>query len=234
MFSLNYSAGDKLGQSSGITTFSVLVLCGPKGSGRGEDGLSWGVSIGQSQGSDGLSMASSRFELPRKYNYPIRSIGCGLKPGSGQPFKADEWYTLAATWLRTGDKYALCLYMDGKCLAKTTMPVSPLLGTANPDPKDLLLFGSPLPMRGSLECLRLSKKARTPEEIAAAEKAGLVKDSETLIFIDAGTVAKMKDKPVEDLINKEGKTLRVPPEGRRFGEVEFAQGRKGKVIKFPR
>jgi len=233
VFSPSYSAGDKMGQGSGMTTFTVLSLHGPKGAGRGEQGLSWGVAIGQSRGNDRFSMSSSRFERPSKYREPSSSIICGFKPASGLPFKAGEWYSLAASWKRTEDKYALALYIDGKCVDKSTMPVSPMFGTAEPDAKDLLRFGNPRLMRGSLECLRLSGRARTPEEIAAASKSGLVKDADTRIFIDAEAVAKLKTKAAEDLVNKEEKTIRVPPEGLLFGAVEFVPGRNGKVIKFP-
>lgn len=233
VFSPSYSAGDKLGQGSGMTTFTVLALHGPKGSGRGEQGLSWSVAIGQSRGSDRFSMSSSRFERPSKYREPVTSIICGFKPAGGAPFKAGEWYALAATWKRTEDKYALALYIDGKCVDKGTLPVSPMFGTAEPDPKDLLRFGNPRLMRGSLECLRLSGRARTPEEIAAANTSGLAKDADTLVFLNAEAVAKLKARAAEDLINKEEKTIRVPPEGLLFGDVEFVPGRNGKAIKFP-
>ena len=233
VFSPSYSAGDKLGQGSGMTTFTVLSLHGPKGSGRGEQGLSWGVAISQSRGNDRISMSSSRFERPSKYHDPVTSIVGALRPASGLPFKAGEWYSLAASWKRTEDKYALALYIDGKCVDKSTMPVSPMFGTAEPDAKDLLRFGNPRLMRGSLECLRLSGRARTPEEIAAASKSGLVKDADTRIFLTADTVAKLKTRAAEDLVNKEEKTIRVPPEGLLFGDVEFIPGRNGKAIKFP-
>ncbi len=234
VFSPSYSAADNMGAGSGITTFRVLSVSGPKASGRGEDGLSWNVSIGQWQSGNYLSISSSRFERPLAYQPPINYLTCHFKTADGSPFKAGAWYSFAASWARTGTNYVLSLYFDGKCMTKSTMPMSSIFGTAALDPKDLLIIGNPHVMRGSLECLRLSKKVRSPEEIAAADKAGLVKDADTLLFIDASTVAKMKDKPAEDLINTEGNTIRVPPEGLLFGKVEYIQGRKGKAIDFPR
>jgi len=234
VFSPSYSAGDNMGAGSGMTTFPVLSVSGPKASGRGEDGLSWSVSIGQWQTGNYLLISSSRFERPIAYQPPINYLTCGFKTASGSPFKAGEWYSFAASWSRTGTNYVLSLYFDGKCMTKSTMPMSSLFGTAVVDPKDLLIIGSPRVMRGSLESLRISKKARTPAEIAAADKAGLVKDADTLLFIDAATVAKMKTKPAEDLINTEEKTIRVPPEGILFGQIAYIPGRKGKAMDFPR
>ena len=236
VFSLSYSFGDKMGQGSSISTFSLLSLSGRKGSGRGEQGASWHVSIGQYQGHDHLTMSSTMFELARQYDTPVTWFSCSLAPTNSPPFKAGEWRSLAASWQRIGDskdKYALALYLDGKCVRKGTMPVSPMFGTSEIDPKDLLCFGNPWLMRGSLECLRLSKRVRTPDEIAAAHKDGLVKDADTRVFLDAETVAKLKIKAAEDLINREEKTIRVPPEGLLFGDLEYVPGRKGKAIKFP-
>jgi len=234
VFSPSYSASDNMGAGSGMTTFPVLSVSGSKASGRGEDGLSWNVSIGQWQTGNYLSISSSRFERPIAYQPPVNYLTCGFKTASGSPFKAGEWYSFAASWSRTGTNYVLSLYFDGKCMTKHTMPMSSIFGTAVLDPKDLLIIGSPRVVRGSLECLRISKKARTPAEIAATDKAGLAKDADTLLFIDAATVAKMKSKPAEDLINTEEKTIRVPPEGLLFGKVEYIQGRKGKAVDFPR
>jgi len=236
VFSLSYSFGDKMGQGSSISTFSVMSLSGRKGSGRGEQGASWSVSIGQYQGHDHLSMSSTMFELTRQYDVPVTWFSCSLAPTNRPPFKAGEWHTLATTWQRMGDaknQYALALYLDGKCVRKGTMPVSPMFGTSEIDPKDLLCFGNPRLMRGSLECLRLSNRVRTPEEIAAADKDGLVKDADTRVFLDAEAVAKLKMKAAEDLVNREEKTIRVPPEGLLFGELEYVPGRKGKAMKFP-
>ena len=234
VFSPSYSAADNMGTGSGMTTFSVLSVTGPKASGRGEDGLSWRVSIGQWQTGNYLSISSSRFERPIAYQPAINYFSSGFKTATGAPFKAGGWYSFAASWLCTGTNYLLSLYFDGKCIRKSTMPMSSIFGTAVIDPKDLLIIGSPRVMRGSLENLRISKRVRTPEEIAAADKAGLTKDADTLLFIDATTVAKMKTKSAEDLINTEKKLIRVPPEGMLFGKVEYIQGRKGKAIDFPR
>ena len=234
VFSPSYSAGDNMGSGSGMTTFSMLSVCGPKGSGRGEDGLSWNVSVGQWQTGNYLLISSSRFERPIAYQLPINYLTCGFKTASGLPFKAGDWYSFAASWSRTATNYVLCLYFDGKCMTKSTMPLSSLFGTAAVDPKDLLFVGNPRVMRGSLESLRISKKVRTPAEIAEADKAGLVKDADTLLFIDAAAVAKMKTRPAEDLINAEEKTIRVPPEGVLFGQVDYLPGRKGKAMDFPR
>lgn len=114
------------------------------------------------------------------------------------------------------------------------MPLSPLFGTAGVAPEDLLIVGNPRVMRGSLESLRLSKRVRTPEEIALAGKEGLVKDVDTLLFLDADTAAKMKTKSAEDLINKAERKIRVPPEGLLFGQIGQIKGIKGKAIDFPR
>ena len=234
VFSPSYSAADNMGAGSGMTTFSMFSVCGPKGSGRGEDGLSWNVSIGQWQTGNYLLISSSRFERPIAYQPPINYLTCGFKTAAGQPFKAGEWYSFAASWSRVATNYVLCLYFDGKCMTKSTMPMSSLFGTAALDPKDLLLVGNPRVMRGSLESLRISKRVRTPAEIEEAGKAGLAKDADTLLFVDAASVAKMRTRPAEDLINTEEKTIRVPPEGLLFGQVGYLPGRKGKAIDFPR
>lgn len=234
IFSPAYSAEDNMGAGSGMRTFSVLTVCGPKGSGRGEDGLGWFVWVGQWQTRNYLSISSSLFERQIPYEPAINYFSTSFTCANGQPFKAGEWYSFAASWARTGTNYVLALYFDGKCASKTKMPISSLFGTADVDPKDLLIIGDPRVMRGSLESLRISKRERTAEEIEKAGKAGLVNDADTLLFVDADTVLKMKSKSAEDLINKEERIIRVPPEGTLFGRVKQVAGRTGKAVEFPR
>lgn len=235
IFSPSYSAEDNLATGSGISTFSILSIYGPKASGRGLDGLSWRVGIGQWQNGNHISISSSLFERPRAYKPSINYFTSGLKTAEDKTFKAGQWYSCAATWERKETNYTLRLYFDGKLRGSTRMPVSTLFGDAKPNPKDLLVIGNPRMMRGTLEALRISNRVRTKEEIAALSKNPLVKDADTLLFVDAEMALKMKTRAADILINRDKKNITIPAEGLLFGSVKEAPGRSGgTAIEFPR
>lgn len=235
VFSPSYSAEENLGVGSGMRTFTVFSLYGPKASGRGEDGLSWHVGIGQWQNKNYLIISSSRFERPVPYKPSEDYITSGMRTADEKEFKGGEWYAFAATWERAGTNYTLNLYFDGKRQTTYKMPISRLFGESKVHPKDLLVIGNPRVMRGSLESLRISNRARTYEEIAANSKAPLAKDADTLLFIDAEMALGMRTRPADVLINKDAKNLTMPTGGLLFGRVTEVPGRSGgKAIEFPR
>lgn len=255
VFSLGYSFGDQMipENQSSVWLLPVVWICDSKGvpytirkakqktdAKRGskvshdKQGLWFHVGLYQHSGVDVFSIGSIRFERPVPFEEPRRQVLLAVGPGGKPSLKEGEWHTLAATWQLTGTNYALNLYLDGKSVKTQAMPVSPTMGGVNIDEKDLLCIGYPGRVRGTLQSVRVSKRARSAEEIAAADKAGLVKDDATTLLLTGDTVFKMKADRFEDLVNKEGRTLRIPPEGMVFGKLEPVSGRDGKAFRFPK
>lgn len=233
LFSPTFSYGDKLATGSSIRTFSFLSIVGPQGSGKGEQGFTFRISMGQQRNSNHMTLSSSRFERLRQYYAPVNHTSCSLNSTNSPPFKAGDWRSVAATWTRTSTNYVLCLYFDGQRMNRTTIPASRFYGNAPIDPKDLLIIGSTSRMRGNLEAVRISNRVRTPEEIMAIDKKGLAKDEHTLLLINAESVSQMKSRSLDILKNQNKRNITVPSEGTIFGVLTEIEGKTTKGIAFP-
>ncbi len=203
-----------------------------------EGGVAFLVGMLQSRGTDVFGLYSSRCEQMFMWNCRTNYahfIHLYVDPNKQPRIKinAGEWHTFAATWQRNGSNYDLALYIDGKKEVAYSRPVNPSsAGTRVFDAKDLLYIGDPTRMRGALQTLRISKRPRTSEEIAAADKAGLAKDADTLLLVNADTVSKMKVRRLGDLMRSEKQTIRVPAEGTVFGTLDVVPGRDGQALRF--
>ena len=243
VFSLAYSFGDQFGTAgSGRRLFALLSTHNSAGArydaaspGKTGPGLNFNVYLGQYQSRDYMFVTSSLFERPQKNLPPARYITSALPAkDKANSVKAGEWHTMAVTWRLTNGAHVVTFYLDGKRMGRGSAPHRAGFSTLSMADDDLLAFGFPGQMYGSLQSVRVSGRARSDAEIAAAEKAGLVKDGDTLLLLDGASVLKMKTVNVSRLTeNKSERDLRVPPQGLVFGKLKRVAGRdKAPAVQF--
>ena len=243
VFSLAYSFGDQFSTAgSGRRLFSLLSTHNYAGErydaanpGKAGPGLHFNIYLGQWQSRDHISVTSSLFERPRKNHPPDRWISASLHRLDKEPaVKAGEWHSMAVTWYLTNDTHIATFYLDGKRVGRGTAPHRVGFSAQSMADNDVLAFGFPGQMYGSLQSVRISGRARSDAEIAAADKAGLSKDGDTLLYFDGASVMKMKVGNASQLDTKKSKRdLRVPPQGMVFGKLKRDTGRnKAPAVKF--
>jgi hypothetical protein len=233
VFKLAYSVGDQMGSGSSKRLFSLLRVCdreGNRGSRSGDGGVDFDLCLSQYTGNDHILLSFSKIEVITQYGKAVRYTAAALP----KSLKADTWHTLAVTWAQSNTShYAFAFYLDGVCIRRHSMPIRELTRNAGVRHDDLLMIGYPGQMYGSLESLRISKRVRDAAEIAAADKAGLTADAETLLLLDAAAIGSLKGVRNSDALKPEkGKALRVPAGGAVFGTLRSVPGRTGKAVQF--
>ena len=190
-------------------------------------GLGFSVHFSQYQSRDYVYLSSSLFERPRSNHDPVRYVSTAFSSKKADTFlKAGSWHSMAATWRQTNEAHAVEFFIDGKRVGRGTIPHRASLSTSSLADDDLLVFGAPGQMYGSLQRVRISDRVRSAEEIAAAETSGLVKDDATLLLFDGAAVLKMKANDIKQFTeNASERKLRVPPEGVVFGKLKPTTGR---------
>lgn len=235
VFCLAYSFGDQFSSAgSSRKLFSLLSthnaageqynVGNPKKVGPG---LGFSVHFSQYQSRDYVYLSSSLFERPRSNHDPVRYVSTAFSSKKADTFlKAGSWHSMAATWRQTNEAHAVEFFIDGKRVGRGTIPHRASLSTSSLADDDLLVFGAPGQMYGSLQRVRISDRVRSAEEIAAAETSGLVKDDATLLLFDGAAVLKMKANDIKQFTeNASERKLRVPPEGVVFGKLKPTTGR---------
>ncbi|MDD4101688.1 MAG: hypothetical protein PHU80_03535 [Kiritimatiellae bacterium] len=235
VFCLAYSLGDQFSAAgSGRRLFALLSTHNEAGErydaakpSEAGPGLHFNVYLGQYQSRDHISITSSLFERPQKNRDPARYVTSGFPKSKEGPYiKAGAWHSLAVTWRLTNETHTVEFYVDGKRVSRSNTPHRTGYSTLRMADGDLLAFGYPGQMYGSLQSVRISSRVRTAEEIAASEKAGLAKDDATLLFFNGADILKMKTGNISQIEeNKSGRTLRVPPTGMVFGKLKRVTGR---------
>jgi hypothetical protein len=243
VFSLAYSFGDQFSTAgSGRRLFSLLSTHNYAGGryeadnpGKTGVGLHFNVYLGQWQSRDYMFVTSSLFNRPQENLPPARWVTTQVHTPDKEPaVKAGEWHSMAVTWYLTNDTHIVTFYLDGKRVGRGTSPHRVGFSAQSMADNDLLAFGFPGQMYGSLQSVRISGRARSDAEIAAADKAGLAKDGDTLLYFDGASVMKMKVGNASQLDEKKDKRdLRVPPQGMVFGKLKRDTGRnKAPAVKF--
>lgn len=235
VFCLAYSFGDQFSSAgSSRKLFSLLSThnaageqysaANPKKIGSG---LSFSVYLSQYQSRDLVYLSSSLFERPRSNHDPVRYVATAFSSKKADTFlKAGAWHSMAATWRLTNETHAVEFFIDGKRVGRGTIPHRTGFSPRSLADDDLLVFGHPGQMYGSLQSVRISGRVRSAAEIAAAEMSGLVKDEATLLLFDGAAVLKMKTGDIKQFTeNTSERKLRVPPEGMVFGKLKRGTGR---------
>lgn len=235
VFCLAYSFGDQFSSAgSSRKLFALLSTHNAAGEqysaaapGKTGAGLNFSVYLSQHQARDHMFVTSSLFERPRSTHEPARYVTTAFSPKKADTFlKAGAWHSMAATWRLTNETHVVEFYIDGKRVGRGSSPHRTGYKTLALADDDLLAFGYPGQTYGSLQAVRISGRVRSADEIAAAEKAGLVKDDATLLLFDGAAVLKMKTGNISQITDaKSGRNLRVPPEGMVFGKLKRVTGR---------
>lgn len=164
-------------------------------------------------------MGSSFFIGKKNPNQNLVVMSTQIKP------KAGEWHYYAVTWELKGKEFHTNLYYDGKVVNNIIFDAD-----FKAMPKKLkdfmLMIGGRNRCIGEIESIKISKIAKTPEQIAEAAKGALKKDKDTLFFLNGKLMEKLKTskKPFFD--------KKTPRKGMIYGPHEFVQGKHGKAMKF--
>ncbi|HCE43246.1 MAG TPA: hypothetical protein DET40_06840 [Lentisphaeria bacterium] len=231
--SLDYSAGTTVIQDkSNIIPMIFFNFCEKVGNDKGKD------NSDNYAGTD-ARMRLATFQNRRMVNYlayncslfnydagesTLKAMRYDLEDFS---WKENEWYFTAISWKKTGAGYDVFIYVNGK-KKETAFDKSATTQIPKTLKDHLISIGSVSSAMGAVESLRISKKARTDEEMEASMKNGLSKDDSTLFLFDASTLTSMKKIHQEEFKND----TKVPDKGLFVGPYKTIKGKFGKAIQF--
>ncbi|HPO89478.1 MAG TPA: hypothetical protein PLJ44_00010 [Victivallales bacterium] len=219
-------------------------------------------SSGKGKGKDRKSAGQEYFNFKyanHKENLAIRTniADTLIKPlschqGKDISLNMNEWHYVALTWKFNGSECCLQIYLDGKLIKSHTEKIDfPTfsdntiikIGDAQTDysekdddgkDKNNIRNSGGI---GAIDCFRISKTVRTPDEIKSAFENGLKEDENTLLFDNFENVLiKKKNWSKNDLLKsqleesgKSNPTKKV--QGIVYGPCEIVKGKFGKAIK---
>jgi len=138
----------------------------------------------------------------------------------GLTFKADEWHFIALSWKKVGEQYECNMRIDGESLPTITASACNI---SDMSPEGAIIkIGSTEDSLFAVNSFRISKTARTEEQLKNSFEKGLSADSDTLLFQNGESLAKLK--------KSEKLTADVDKKGQIFGANKFIDGKFGKAL----